>query len=91
MWAIILRKFFYVGFNIPNYPEHLFFRWIELRIVIWHFFWEIGAKVISFMRLSHLDKHPTVVFIHTLSKEFKNWEIKLSPFKGIKEIPDWLD
>ena len=27
------------------YPEHLFFMWIELRIVIWYMFWEIWAKV----------------------------------------------
>ena len=27
------------------YLEHLFFRWIELRIVIWHIFGESGAKL----------------------------------------------
>ena len=27
------------------YPEGLIFRLIEVRIVIWHLFWEIGAKV----------------------------------------------
>ena len=28
-----------------HYPEHLIFRLIEVRIVIWHLFWEIGAEV----------------------------------------------
>jgi hypothetical protein len=37
-----------------NYPEHLFFRWVEHRIVIWGIFWEIGAKVKNFLRLSHI-------------------------------------
>ena len=32
----------------------LFFRWIELRIVIWHIFWESGAKLKNFLRLIHL-------------------------------------
>ena len=41
-----------------NYPEHLFFWWIELRIVFGtfflHIFWEIAANVKNFLRLSHL-------------------------------------
>ena len=28
-----------------HYPEHLIFRLIEVGIVIWHLFWEIGAEV----------------------------------------------
>ena len=36
-------------------PEYVQFRWIVLRIVIWHLFWEIGAKVKHFLRLSHLQ------------------------------------
>ena len=41
--------------KVPNlHPEHLLFRWIELKIVFWHIFWEIGANVIIFLRLSHL-------------------------------------
>ena len=35
-------------------PEHLLFRWIVLRTMIWHLFWEIWAKVKTFLRLSHL-------------------------------------
>ena len=35
--------------KVPNQdPEHLFFRWIVLRIVIWYLFWEIWAKVENF-------------------------------------------
>ena len=37
-----------------EYPECLLFLWIVLRIVIWHFFWEILAKVKNFLRLIHL-------------------------------------
>ena len=38
---------------MPNhYPEHLLFKWIVLRIVIWHIFLEIEAKVKIFLRLS---------------------------------------
>ena len=33
--------------------EHLFFRWIVLRGVIWHPFLEIWAKVKNFLRLSY--------------------------------------
>ena len=41
--------------NLPNhYPEQLLFRWIVLKIVIWHFFWEIWTKLKIFPRLSHL-------------------------------------
>ena len=36
-----------------TYPEHLLFRWIELRMVIWHIFGEIAAKVRNFLRVSH--------------------------------------
>ena len=36
-----------------NYPEHLLFRWTELRIFVGTFF-EIGASVYNFLRVSHL-------------------------------------
>ena len=54
------HKVFHFGSNVqkkvPNHsPEHLFFRWIVLRGVIWHlFFWEIWAKGKFFLRLSYL-------------------------------------
>ena len=40
---------------MPNYdPEHLLFRLIVLRVVIWHLFVKIRAKVKHFLRLSQL-------------------------------------
>ena len=53
-------------------------RWIGFRIVTWHIFWEIGAKMKNFLRLSHLYKNPEAtskksslvqlctVYVHTL-------------------------
>ena len=46
----VAQRVFHVGYNHPknvhiHYPETLLFRWIELRIVIWHFFLEIWAEV----------------------------------------------
>ena len=40
-----------------------FFSWIVLRIVIWHPFWEIWAKVKNFLRLSYL-------YVKTISTDF---------------------
>ena len=33
-----------------HYPDHLLFRWIELKIV----FWEIGANLKNILRIHHL-------------------------------------
>ena len=39
---------------IFHYHEHFLFRWKELRILIWHIFWEIRTKTKNLLRLSHL-------------------------------------
>ena len=37
--GLISKKFVHPPKNVPNnYPEHLLFRWIVLRILIWHMF-----------------------------------------------------
>ena len=56
-----IRMFFYCGSNLPksvpkNYPEHYPSKEKMLRIVIWHIFLKIGAKVKNILRLSHLYK-----------------------------------
>jgi hypothetical protein len=33
-----------------DYPDHLLFWWVELRIFFFHIFWEIGAKVENYLR-----------------------------------------
>ena len=39
--------------KVPNYdPDHLLFRWIVLRVVIWHIFLEVWSE--NFLRLRHL-------------------------------------
>ena len=43
-----------------------FFSWIVLRIVIWHPFWEIWAKVKNFLRLSYL-------YVKTISTNFAKY------------------
>ena len=45
-----ISKSFSFWFQSPhkcakNYPEHFFFRWIELKISIWPFFWRLEPKL----------------------------------------------
>ena len=56
-----MQKVFYFDPNqqnlVPSHdPEHLFFIWTVFRVVIWHPFLEIWAKVKNFLKLSHLWK-----------------------------------
>ena len=45
----LISDFFDVGMNLPKHVPNtflsIFFRWIEVRIVVWHTFWKNGAKV----------------------------------------------
>ena len=37
-----------------NYPEHILFYMDKAQESFWHIFWEIGAKLRNFPKLSHL-------------------------------------
>ena len=55
-----------------HYPEHLLFGRIVFRTVIWHFLFEIWAKVKNFLRLSNFISY--LIYFEGLSKsnEFLN-------------------
>ena len=55
------------------YPEHILFRWIVLRIVIWHIFW----KWKNFLRLIHLYLLVFIDFLNLAMLPFY-WKTYLS-------------
>jgi hypothetical protein len=59
-------KFFTLAASPIKCAKNIFSWRIELRIVIWHIFWEIANKEKIFLRLSHLyqAKHlPNTIFL----------------------------
>ena len=52
----LITESFFFGSNLLNRRWDLQggkFYWIELKIVIWHFWGAVGAKMKNFLRLSH--------------------------------------
>ena len=91
-FTLTSQRVFHFGSNlqkkVPSHnPEHLLFtRWIALRILIWHFFLKIWAKVKNFLR-SRL-RFSEIIFQIFHSSEKLTQKKKLSNFANFNFLND---